>query len=47
MSQHTGERHHQFKRITAAALLIGSILFMALVLGCNLWIITSTRSRVY
>lgn len=47
MIQRTAERRHQFKTIAAATLLIGSVAFLALLLGCNIWIITSTRSQVY
>jgi len=36
-----------FRKIALTALVIGWVVFLALVFGCNIWIIASTRSQVF
>lgn len=43
----TGRPRHQFRTVVAATLLVASVTFLALVLGCNIWIITTTRSQIF
>jgi SanA protein len=47
MTPPVGERPGRCKRIAVATLLIGSALFLTAVLACNIWIITTTKSRIF
>jgi SanA protein len=38
---------HAFKKIALTTLVIGWMIFLALVFGCNIWIIASTRSQIF
>jgi SanA protein len=40
-------QHRSFKKIAGTALAIGWVMFLALVFGCNIWIIASTRSQIF
>jgi SanA protein len=41
------ERRKQFSKIAAATLLVGSLVVLAAVLVCNVWIITATKSQIF
>jgi SanA protein len=47
MSQPVPTPRRRFKKIAVTALMIGWVMFLALVFGCNIWIIASTRSQVF
>ncbi|MGA2140640.1 MAG: ElyC/SanA/YdcF family protein [Verrucomicrobiia bacterium] len=47
MNRPDGERCRQFSKIAAATLLVGSLVVLAVVVVCNVWIITATKSRVF
>src|ERR1700722_15172157 len=47
MSQPQEIQRRPFKKIAIAPLVIGGILFLALVFCCNIWIIASTRSQIF
>jgi len=40
-------QHRSFKKIALITLAIGWVMFLALVFGCNIWIIVSTRSQIF
>src|SRR5260221_1310905 len=40
-------QRRSFKKIAITALVISWIVFLGLVFGCNIWIIESTRSRLF
>jgi len=40
-------QQRSFKKIAGTALAIGWVMFLALVFGCNIWIIASTRSQIF
>ncbi len=40
-------QYRSFKKIALTTLAIGWLAFLALVFGCNIWIIASTRSRIF
>jgi SanA protein len=41
------QRQNQRKRVVVTALLVGFTALLALIVTCNLWIITSTKSQVF
>ena len=47
MNQSRGNRRSHFKKTAAIVSVAGSILFLSIVLACNIWIITATKSRVF
>src|SRR5258708_28180514 len=47
MNQYVATQRRSFKKIAVTTLVIGWVLFLALVFGCNIWIIASTRSQVF
>ncbi len=47
MSQPVTVQRRPFKKIAVIALVIGWMIFLALVFGCNIWIIASTRSQIF
>jgi SanA protein len=47
MTQPVKERRGRGRRIAVAALLMGSVVFLAAVFACNIWIISATKSRVF
>src|SRR5271154_7034767 len=47
MNQPVAIQRRPFKKIAVTTLVIGWMIFLALVFGCNIWIIVSTRSQVY
>src|ERR1039457_703446 len=47
MSQPVAIQHRPLKKIAVTTLVIGWVVFLALVFGCNIWIIASTRSQVF
>jgi SanA protein len=47
MNRPDGERRLQFSKIAAATLLVGSLVVLAVVVVCNVWIITATKSQVF
>jgi SanA protein len=47
MNQSAGNRPSHFQKIAAIATLASSILLLALILVCNIWIITATRRKVF
>jgi SanA protein len=47
MSQPVAVRRRPFKKIAFTTLVIGWMLFLALVFSCNIWIIASTRSQIF
>src|ERR1017187_5387776 len=47
MNQPVAMQSRPFKKIAVTTLVIGWTIFLALVFGCNIWIIASTRSQVF
>jgi SanA protein len=47
MNQPVATQRRPFTKIVATSLVIGWMVFLALVFGCNIWIIASTRSQVF
>jgi SanA protein len=47
MNQPVAIKHRSFKKIAITALVVGWTIFLALVFGCNIWIIASTRSQIF
>jgi SanA protein len=47
MNQPVAIHRRPFKKIAVATLVIGWMIFLALVFGCNIWIIASTRSQIF
>src|ERR1035438_7253914 len=47
MSQPVAIHRCPFKKILVTTLVIGWMIFLALVFGCNIWIIASTRSQIF
>jgi SanA protein len=47
MNQPSRNRRNHFKKIAAIAALVGASLLLAVILVCNIWIITTTKSQVY
>jgi SanA protein len=47
MNRPDGERRLQFSKIAAATLLVGGLVVLAVVVACNVWIITATKSQVF
>jgi SanA protein len=47
MNQPVAVQRRPFKKIVVTSLVIGWMIFLALVFGCNIWIIASTRSQVF
>jgi SanA protein len=47
MSQPVAIQHRSFKKIAVTTFVIGWMVFLALIFGCNIWIIASTRSQVF
>jgi SanA protein len=47
MSQSVAVHRRPFKKIAVTTLVIGWMIFLALVFGCNIWIIASTRSQIF
>lgn len=47
MSQPVAIQRRPFKKIAVTALVISWVIFLALVLGCNIWIIASTRAQIF
>ncbi len=47
MNQSVGNRRRQFRKIAATVLLAGSALLLAIILACNIWIISATQREVF
>jgi SanA protein len=47
MNQPVAIQRRLFKKIVPTTLVIGWMIFLALVFGCNIWIIASTRSQIF
>jgi len=47
MNQFATTQRRSYKKIAAATLVIGWMMFLALVFGCNIWIIASTRTQLF
>ena len=47
MNQSRGNRRSHFKKTAAIVSVAGSIMFLSIVLACNIWIISATKSRVF
>ena len=40
-------QRRSLKKIVISTIVAGWVIFLALVFGCNIWIIASTRSQVF
>ena len=47
MNRPVARQRRPFKKIALTTLVIGWVIFLALVFGCNIWIIASTKSQVF
>ena len=47
MNQSRGNRRSHFKKTAAIVSVAGSIMFLSIVLACNIWIISATKSLVF